>query len=229
MIIRTVVGYIKFLLTLVGSRLSKHVLQQIQASLNYLRIGRWMRDHKFSFTSRVRSREHVWDTVLDRISTRKVLYLEFGVANGDSIRYWAKGLQHPETMLHGFDSFEGMPEEGGPWSKGQFDAHGRTPEIADSRVAFIKGWFDQSLPHYKLPAHELLVLNMDADLYSSTSFVLNYLAPHIKPGTFIYFDEMNHIDHEPRAFAELVSRHALKFRPVSADRTLAHVCFECVA
>ena len=54
---------------------------------------------------------------------------------------------------------------------------------------------------------------MDADLYSSTIYVLNYLRPQIKPGTLIYFDEMNHVDHELRAFDEFTSRNSIKFDP----------------
>ncbi len=80
-----------------------------------------------------------------------------------------------------------------PWYKGQFDASGRVPITDDPRVRFFKGWFTQVLPRYYLRAHDVLVINMDADLYSSTIYVLNYLRPHIKPGTLIYFDEMNHV------------------------------------
>ena len=83
------------------------------------------------------------------------------------------------------------------------------------------------LPRYCLPAHDVLVINMDADLYSSTIYVLNYLRPYIKPGTLIYFDEMNHLDHELRAFDEFTSQNSIKFRPVCAAKTLAHVSFEC--
>jgi hypothetical protein len=54
-------------------------------------------------------------------------------------------------------------------------------------------------------------------------------AAQIKPGTLIYFDEMNHLDHEPRAFDdEFTSQNSIKFKPVCSDRTLAHVSFECI-
>jgi hypothetical protein len=60
---------------------------------------------------------------------------------------------------------------------------------------------------------------MDADLYSSTSYVLHHLRPYIRPGTLIYFDEMNHVEHEPKAFDEFMKGTSLTFRPVCADRT----------
>jgi O-methyltransferase len=221
-------GRLKQLLTIVGSTIPQSSLLQIQATANYLRVGRWMRDNGFAFRSRVRSREDVWAAMLDRIGPRQALYLEFGVAYGDSIEYWSRALKHPGAVLHGFDSFTGMPEDGGPWKRGQFNADGCVPRIADPRVTFFKGWFDRVLPEYRLPPHDLLVINMDADLYSSTSYVLDFLAPHIQPGTILYFDEMNHVEHEPRAFGELIARNSLAFRPISADKTLAHVSFECV-
>jgi hypothetical protein len=186
-----------------------------------------MRNHGFFFPHRVSSREEVWAAMITKLRDQKVLYMEFGVASGESIRYWSRELKNPTSVLHGFDSFEGLPEQAGPWYKGQFDASGRVPIIDDLRASFFKGWFDQVLPRYHPPPHDVLVINMDADLYSSTIYVLNYLRPQIKPGTLIYFDEMNHLDHELLAFEEFTSQNTIKFRPVCADKTLAHVSFEC--
>jgi hypothetical protein len=219
---------LKYCLTKVGARLSPNALIQIQAFVNYLRVGRWMRDHGFSPRSRVHTKIAVWQAIIDRVRSEKVLYLEFGVAKGFSIRHWSGRLQHPAAMFHGFDSFEGLPEETGPWKKGQFAAGGRVPDIQDSRVRFFKGWFDQTLPSYSLPPHDVLVINLDADLHSSTIFVLRCLRPYIKKGTFIYFDEMNHVEHEPRAFNEFLEETGLKFQLISADYTLAYVAFECI-
>ena len=219
--------YFKYLLTVIGSRLSNRCLLQIQAPVNYLKIGRWMRDHGFSINHRVPTRQDVWAVVVNQVRNRKVLYLEFGVAWGSSIKYWSRELKNPESMLHGFDSFEGLPEEGGPWSKGEFNTMGRVPEINDPRVQFFKGWFDQVLPSYSIPAHDALVINMDADLYSSTIYVLRFLRSYIRPGTFIYFDEMIHVEHEAHAFDEFIKESGLQFRLVSTDMTMAHCCFEC--
>jgi hypothetical protein len=220
-------GYFKCFLTLIGAQLPNPALLQLQAFVNYLRIGRWMHNHGFFFPKRVSSREKVWAAMIARVRGQKVLYMEFGVSHGTSMRFWSRELKSPTSVFHGFDSFEGLPEQSGPWHKGQFGTSGRVPIIDDSRVSFFKGWFDQVLPHYHLPAHDVLVVNMDADLYSSTVYVLNYLRPQIKPGTLIYFDEMNHLDHELRAFDEFTSQNSIEFRPVCADRTLAHVSFEC--
>lgn len=221
-------SYPKYLVRLLGARLSPSRLYQLQAVVNQLKLGRWMRDHDFAFERPLAHRWAVFDEVLPRMQDARVLYLEFGVFKGRTMRYWSARLRHPEARLHGFDSFEGLPEEwaGKPVGK-IFNALGEIPVIDDPRVQFFKGWFDQTLPAYLVPDHELLFLVMDADLYSSTSGVLRRVRPHIRAGTLIYFDEMNHVDHEPRAFDEFMNESSLAFRPVCADRTLTHAVFEC--
>jgi len=187
-----------------------------------------MRGNGFRFTEKVWRREAVFDKVGQRIAHLRVLYLEFGVYQGDSMRYWSRTLTHPLSQFYGFDSFEGLPEAGGTWEKGQFSASGRIPRIDDPRVHFMKGWFEHVLPAYVVPEHDLLVVNMDADLYSSTIFALRYLRPHIRPGTLIYFDELQQLEHEPRAFRDFISESGLKFAPLCAHVSLAHAFFECV-
>lgn len=218
----------KELLTKVGPKLSRHQFLNAKAVVNYMGIGRWVAENGFVIGRRVPNRQNVWDAVIERIRNARTLYLEFGVAHGDSIRYWSDRLLNPDAKLHGFDSFEGLPEEGGPWKRGQFGTEGKIPRIMDQRVEFFKGWFQETLPHYSMPAHEVLVVNMDADLYSSTLFVLRQIHEHIVPGTFIYFDEMNHIEHEPLAFSHFLHETGLIFELVATDKTLAHMVFKCI-
>jgi hypothetical protein len=189
-----------------------------------------MRDQGFQFGRLLPDRWNVFDVVLSKVQDQRVLYLEFGVFQGRTTRYWSARLRNPEARLHGFDSFEGLPEEWADHAAGRiFNAQGQVPVIADDpRVRFFRGWFDQILPTYVVPDHDVLVLILDADLYSSTSYVLDHLRPYIRPGTFIYFDEMNHIEHEPRAFNAFMKSSSLQFRPVAADETLTYVFFECV-
>lgn len=217
----------KEMLTRLGARLSASQLDHLKASLNYMLVGRWMVSHGYSFPDRKSSREEVWKEILDRVGEGKVLYLEFGVASGTSMRFWAKNLTDPRAELHGFDSFEGLPESGGIWQKGQFDAGGKVPQIDDARVRFHKGWFDATLPAFDIPEHDVLIVNVDADLYSSTIFVLRELRPYFQRGTFLYFDEMNHVEHEPRAFDEFMKESGLRFDGLCADQTLAFVAFQC--
>jgi hypothetical protein len=218
----------KHLLTRMGAWCSNRTVERSQAAVNYLKIGHWMRAHGFAFERLTRNRDEAWAVVASQIRDRRVLYLEFGVAEGETMSYWSRELKHPEAILHGFDSFEGLPEDGGPWVKGQFSTGGKIPEIADSRVRFFKGWFDQVLPSYIVPEHDVLVVNMDADLYSSTIYVLRHLRPQIKPGTFIYFDDFFCLDQEPEAFDEFLKESGLKFKGVSSEKGLVRPFFQCV-
>lgn len=206
--------HFKKFLTLVGAHVSPNRLHQLQMVVNYMRLGRWMPSNGFQIHKRVRDRSEVFDSVAKQVCNKKVLYLEFGVNTGVSMRYWSEALKHPEAKLHGFDSFEGLPEDfdiDGPIVRSTHDHKGEIPRIDDSRVSFFKGWFEDVLPNYQLPEHEVLVIVLDADLYSSTICVLNYLRSYIKHGTFIYFDELSRLDHEPKAFAEFIKKAALNF------------------
>jgi len=222
----------KQVLTTLGARLSSNTLHQLQMVVNYMKLGRWMAKHNFHPDQRALKRSAVFAAVAEQLRNRRVLYLEFGVFKGTSMRYWSSTLKHPESKLHGFDSFQGLPEDwdvDGPHVKGTFNVNGEAPQIDDPRVTFFKGWFDEVLPTYQLPDHEVLVIVVDADLYSSTRYVLRHLRPFVKAGTFIYFDDMSRPDHEPRAFEEFMKESDLHFRLVSTDYSLNTTFFECVA
>jgi hypothetical protein len=188
-----------------------------------------MRAKGFDVSCRVMHREQLFDLLGERIGDRRVLYLEFGVHRGESVRYWSKLLRHPESRLHGFDSFEGLPETWNPRApKGHFTTGGVVPAIDDRRVTFFRGWFQDTLPTYQAPPHDTLVVNIDCDLYSSTISVLNAVHSLIKPGTYIYFDEFFDRAHEMRAFDEFLSSSQLRFRLMAADVGLVRAVFECV-
>jgi hypothetical protein len=218
-------------LTVVGSRTPSTWQHHLQMVVNYLKLGHWMTENGFEAKHRMKDRLGVFDAVAARVQDRQVLYLEFGVWRGAATRYWSKALRHPGTVLHGFDSFEGLPEDfdvNGPYQKGTFDVGGQIPQIDDARVRFFKGWFSDTLPAYEPPPHEVLVIIIDADLYSSTKFVLDALAAHIRPGTFIYFDDLSRPEHEARAMKEFMSEQGRRFRLVAADCSLNTAFFECI-
>ncbi len=218
-------------LTITGARISNDTLHRGQMVLNYLKLGRWMKQRSFTVPKRTQDREGVFAEVAELVKDKRVLYLEFGVFQGASIRFWSTALKNPDAMLHGFDSFEGLPEHfdvNGPYSKGTFDVGGNVPQMDDPRVRFFKGWFQDTLPSYEVPAHDVLVINLDADLYSSTVTVLERLKPYIVPGTYIYFDDMSRPEHEPRAFGEFMDETGKQFVCVVADVSLNTAFFRCI-
>jgi hypothetical protein len=220
----------KYLLTRVGERISTKSIYNLNSIVNYLEVGRWLRANGYSVGHRADTREQLFDMVGAQIAAKDVLYLEFGVYKGAATKYWSKLLRNPSSNLHGFDSFEGLPED---WllhsPKGHFSLSGMIPQIDDPRVRFFKGWFNETLPGYECPKHDVLVLNFDADLYSSTILVLNRFENAIVPGTYIYFDEFNHQFHELRAFDEFIKRTGMKYSIVGATRSLAQIVFQRVA
>lgn len=223
--------YLKYCLTVIGARVKPHTHHQFLMVVNYMKIGLWMRNHGFNFDLRVRDRNEVFSVVANQITDKKVLYLEFGVFKGESMQFWSRELKHPSASLHGFDSFEGLPEDfdvDGPYTKGTFDVDGAIPQIEDQRVRFFKGWFDQTLINYTVPPHEVLVIVMDADLYSSTIYVLRHFKSIIREGTFIFFDEMSRPEHEPKAFDEFMKETGLKFIPICSDLGFNRVFFKCI-
>jgi hypothetical protein len=143
------------------------------------------------------------------------------------MRIWSKLLRNRSSKLHGFDSFEGLPES---WDlsaeKGHFAMEGSLPEIDDPRVSFFKGWFSETLQEYVLPPHEQLFVNFDADLYSSTKTVLDFLKPHISLGTYLYFDEFQAREHESKALDEFLAETGWSFQVVAATRGLSRVLFQ---
>jgi hypothetical protein len=201
--------YFKYVLTRLGAFLSARTVDNLNASISYLKVGQWMRAKGYHARRRFSRREELFDLVGKEVGNREVLYLEFGVFEGEATRYWSKLLLNPNSKHQ----------------KGHFSTEGAIPQIDDSRVEFFKGWFDETLPKYKCPPHEVLVVNLDADLYSSTICVLKALQADIVPGTYIYFDEFNNRDHELRAFDEFISETGMKFSLVGATRTLGQVVF----
>jgi hypothetical protein len=199
--------------------------------LNYMKLGKWMREQGFHVDRRLPDRDAVFRAVAERVRDRRVLYLEFGVLRGKSLRWWSAALRNPEARLHGFDSFEGLPDAfdvGGPYGKGACNANSVIPDLDDSRVELFPGWFEDVLPAYTPPDHDVLVVTMDADLYASTIFVLRALRSYFRLGDYIYFDNLSRPEHEPRAIQEFLAESGLGLAPVAADRSLNRVFFECV-
>ncbi len=146
------------------------------------------------------------------------LYMELGVCAGGTINHIASLV--PFQWIYGFDSFEGLPDA---WDKGGGDfipsgswARDGLPYVLPN-VRLIKGWFKDTLPEFvkNMGTEEpIAFLHIDCDLYSSTICALNVLAPLIREGTIIVFDEFynypNYKDHEFKALNEFLETHSLK-------------------
>ncbi|KAL9186486.1 hypothetical protein ACHAXT_005724 [Thalassiosira profunda] len=138
----------------------------------------------------------------------------------------------PYTTFHGFDSFEGLPED---WingqvgeddlplhSKGAFCTGGKAPDLDDTcDIKFHKGWFHESLPSFLSEGEHgsapVAFVHADADLYSSTLTFLELLCEKklLRKGSVLVFDEYWNYpgweNGEYRAWNEIAGRFGLRY------------------
>jgi predicted O-methyltransferase YrrM len=141
-----------------------------------------------------------------RAVSKEGLFCEFGVYDGQSINFIASRIS---TVIYGFDSFEGLPEDWLPeFSKGRFKVS-KLPEVREN-VSLIKGWFEEALPEFAdRHAEQCSFIHIDCDLYSSTKTIFHHLKNRISKGTVIVFDEFFNFpgwkNWEYKAFAEFIA------------------------
>jgi hypothetical protein len=138
--------------------------------------------------------------------------LEFGVGNGRSYYEFAREIcKGWNCKLIGFDSFQGMPKEpdnvrrlrlpqgGYKYPEGVFCfspsvTEDRLKKLGiirpDERFKFVPGWFKDTLTiELQQTISDLIFVNVDCDIYTSTVTVLNFIRPLLQVGTLIYFDD----------------------------------------
>lgn len=114
------------------------------------------------------------------------LFLEFGVASGDTINCIAS---RTSQKVYGFDSFEGLPEDWtGQLPKGAFK-QSHLPNVR-ANVELVIGLFDHTISDFlRYHPEPVAFIHIDCDLYSSTKCVFENLGDRIRSGTIIVFDE----------------------------------------
>jgi O-methyltransferase len=218
---------IKAVLTKVGRSVPPRAIHYLSGVLNYLAVGRWFRDRNLHIPARVKNRSALYELIAPAIK-QPAIYLEFGVFEGEAMRRWLAVLSHEGSRFHGFDSFEGLPEN---WTllcdKKVFDLEGRMPVFNDARVTLHKGWFSNTIPPFiaGFQTPDQLVVHLDADLYSSTILPLRALLPHFRVGTVLVFDEFFDREHEMKAFSEFLSDEDLEVECLGGTSALTQVAF----
>lgn len=149
-------------------------------------------------------------------------YLEFGVFSGGTIRHIAKCRRN--TTIHGFDSFEGLPEAWAGFNLGRqaFFRGGRLPKVPGN-VMLHSGWFSDTIPVWReRHTGAVAFIHIDCDLYSSTVDILTGLADRLQPGTVILFDEYFNYpgwrQHEFKAWQEFVAARGIAYDYVAYAR-----------
>jgi len=151
----------------------------------------------------------MWSFIASR-APAAIDYLEFGVHQGHSILYFAEQNSSTNSRFFGFDCFTGLPEDwNSNYKRGHFDTGGRMPKAVDSRVEFVVGMFQETLPKFILnfKTDNKIVVHLDCDLYSSALYCLTKLDAVLPTGTVLIFDEFGDVLHEFRALNDYISSY----------------------
>lgn len=152
-------------------------------------------------------------------------YVEFGCCGGMTF-----GLAHRMSRRYGmrcrlwaFDSFAGLPPQQGPadahplWIEGtmaigehEFRRICREHGIPGSEYETVPGYYEETLApgRGRSVPEDICLAYVDCDLYSSARSVLTFLAPRLKHGMIIAFDDYfcwssTQVSGERRACGEL--------------------------
>ncbi len=214
----------------IGEILPRQAIYSVECLHNYVSAAAWWKRQEQQPRMLVSCRNDIFSCAGAMIGNRQALYLEFGVYYGESLRLCSRLLSHPAARLHGFDSFQGLPEA---WSArygaGDLSVNGKIPVFDDPRIRLYPGWFEEVLPAYTPPTHEILLINCDADLFSSALTVLHYARQWLRPGDLLYFDEFHHAAGERLAFEMFRHGNPLQFIPISATHARNHVLWQAQA
>jgi hypothetical protein len=217
-----------------------HDLYTLQIMPVATRVGKRGRMIRFSVN-------HAWPVLKQYPNAH---FLEFGVHEAKDIcrisefvreKELKSKLKRGSVRIHGFDSFEGLPED---WDNGQrsedgnllyhagkFDLGKVVPALSGVRdelklmhpeienVELHQGWFEDTVPAF-FDRHSAPVafVHADADLYGSTMTFLEEMCRRqlLVKGTVITFDEFSNFENwkegEYLAWTQIVERYHLKFR-----------------
>ncbi|MBS1577655.1 MAG: hypothetical protein JST09_20310 [Bacteroidetes bacterium] len=154
----------------------------------------------------------------ENLSSLAIDYFEFGVAQGQSFRWFLQQNTNPDSCFFGFDTFTGLPEDFGVYKKGMFNNNTNPPVINDSRGKFYQGLFQQTLPSFlaNFDNRKKKIILMDADLFSATLYVLSSMAPFLKKGDIIFFDEFAVPSHEFKAYLDFIQSYYIDLELIAS-------------
>ena len=151
-------------------------------------------------------------------------WVELGVGSGASTKLICRTAARlgRRMTLHGFDSFQGLPEAWGEIAPAGTYAYPPTT-FREPNVELHVGWFAETLPGFgRASGDQIGFVHVDCDLYSSTKTAFDALGARLGPGTVLLFDEYwNYLEapeHEMRALREFVSETGLGFEYLGYHR-----------
>ena len=158
-------------------------------------------------------------------------WLEFGVARGYTMTKIARrrlaAVGSDTALVHGFDSFQGLPEGWDKYGTGAFDRKGRPPWHS-KHVKWHVGWYNTTARQFATELQQrsapssssrlISFMHVDCDLYSATAQIFEELEAYLAPGAFIVFDELvgypGYRGHEMLALFQMLQRTKRKVRVI---------------
>ncbi|MDP4263237.1 MAG: class I SAM-dependent methyltransferase [Bacteroidota bacterium] len=165
-------------------------------------------------------REKLYEAVIsqEQVGSLPVDYFEFGVCGGSSFKWWLEHNTNPASRFYGFDTFEGLPEDFGPFAKGSMAVALESLDISDTRASFYKGLFQDTLIPFldQYDSRRKKLIHMDADIFSATIFALSQLYKYLNDGDIILFDEFAVPKHEFMAFKIFSESFYIQYEVIAA-------------
>jgi hypothetical protein len=181
---------------------------------------KWDYNRRYNLYEAVAKQEGLFDQPID--------YLEFGVASAVSFKWWLTRNSNSASRFFGFDTFEGLPEEWGPYEKGAMAHTLESLNINDPRTSFYKGLFQDTfipfLEQYDNRNRKLI--HIDSDLFSSALFVMTQLYRFLKPGDILLFDEFAVPQHEFFAFKIFTESFYIDYEVIGAANNYLFVAIK---
>lgn len=146
------------------------------------------------------------------------------------MRWTLENSTNPKSAFFGFDSFTGLPEKWEFQPEGTFSVNGEVPVIDDPRCKFYPGSFHDTLPGF-LGQHAFdrkTVIYLDADIYSSTLYVLTSIAPRIKAGDILLLGDFDGAMHVFRAFLDFTAAHPIELKLIAEMDRFSKVAFKVI-
>jgi len=146
------------------------------------------------------------------------LYLEFGVATGNTINFFAKYLRPMNAVMHGFDNFTGNTEN---WIgnktrvKGAWNRGGIPPKV-EPNVKLVVGDIQNTLLKFIEDNNNMInFVHIDVNTYETTKFILEKIKHKLTKRCVILFDDYYNLPNwrhgEHAALLKVFSKNEFKY------------------
>lgn len=146
------------------------------------------------------------------------LYLEFGVATGNTINFFSKYLKLKNIVIHGFDNFTGNTEN---WIgnktrvKGAWNRGGIPPKV-EPNVKLVVGDIQNTLLKFIEDNNNMInFVHIDVNTYETTKFILEKIKHKLTKRCVILFDDYYNLPNwrhgEHAALLKVFSKNEFKY------------------